>query len=106
MLSPCSTRLSKSAKSVWSNEASLDQTLFADLLRRVEQGESMRVVLCGEYERHVYETRPASAWSRVQAIVGWQDLWQSNAVLQSIAKQFGATALQERLVVPPKSEDM
>lgn len=55
----------------------LDQTLFADLLKRLQQGETMQVVLCGEYERHVYETRPASAWSRVQAIVGWQDLWQS-----------------------------
>ena len=86
--------------------ALLDQTLFADLLKRVEQGESMQVVLCGEYERHIYETRPASAWSRAQAIVGWQDLWQSNALLQSIAKRFGATALRERLVVPPKSEDM
>lgn len=84
----------------------LDQTLFADLLKRVEQGESMQVVLCGEYERHVYETRPASAWSRLQAIVGWQDLWQSNAVLQSIAKRFGDIALQEHLVVPPRSEDM
>ena len=86
--------------------ALLDQTLFADLLRRVEQGESMQVVLCGEYERHVYETRPASAWNRLQAIVGWQDIWQSNAVLQSIAKRFGAIALQERLVVSPTSEDM
>lgn len=85
---------------------SLDQTLFADLLKRIEQGESMQMVLCGEYERHVYETRPASAWSRLQAIVGWHDLWQSNAVLQSIAKRFGAIALQEHLVVPPKSEDM
>jgi hypothetical protein len=84
----------------------LDQTLFADLLKRVQQGETMQVVLCGEYERHVYETRPASAWSRVQAIVGWQDLWQSNALLKSIAKRFGATALHERLVVPPRSEDM
>ena len=84
----------------------LDQTLFADLLKRVQQGETMQVVLCGEYERHVYETRPASAWSRVQAIVGWQDLWQSNALLQSIAKRFGATALHERLVVLPRSEDM
>jgi hypothetical protein len=27
----------------------LDQTLFADLLKRVQQGETMRVVLCGEY---------------------------------------------------------
>ena len=84
----------------------LDQTLFADLLKRVQQGETMQVVLCGEYERHVYETRPASAWSRVQAIVGWQDLWQSNALLQNIAKRFGATALHERLVVAPRSEDM
>jgi hypothetical protein len=84
----------------------LDQTLFADLLKRVQQGETMQVVLCGEYERHVYETLPASAWSRVLAIVGWQDLWQSNALLKSIAKRFGATALHERLVVPPRSEDM
>jgi hypothetical protein len=84
----------------------LDQTLFADLLKRVQQSETMQVVLCGEYERHVYETHPASAWSRVQAIVGWQDLWQSNALLQSIAKRFGATALHERLVVPSRSEDM
>ena len=84
----------------------LDQTLFADLLKRVQQGETMQLVLCGEYERHVYETRPASAWSRVQAIVGWQDLLQSNALLQSIAKRFGATALHERLVVLPRSEDM
>jgi hypothetical protein len=84
----------------------LDQTLFADLLKRFQQGETMQVVLCGEYERHVYETRPASAWSRVQAIVGWQDLWQSNALLQNIATRFGATALHERLVVPPRSEDM
>lgn len=84
----------------------LDQTLFADLLNRVQQGETMQVVLCGEYERHVYETRPASAWSRVQAIVGWQDLWQSNALLQNIATRLGATALHERLVVPPRSEDM
>jgi hypothetical protein len=84
----------------------LDQTLFADLLKRVQQGETMQVVLCGEYERHVYETHPASAWSRVQAMLGWQDLWQSNALLQSIAKRFGANALHERLVVPPRSEDM
>jgi hypothetical protein len=84
----------------------LNQTLFADLLKRVQQGETMQVVLCGEYERHVYETRPASAWSRVQAMLGWQDLWQSNALLQSIAKRFGATALHERLVVLPRSEDM
>jgi hypothetical protein len=84
----------------------LGQTLFADLLKRVQQGETMRVVLCGEYERHIYETRPASAWSRIQSIVGWQDLWQSNALLQSIAKRFGATALHERLVVLPRSEDM
>ena len=84
----------------------LDQTLFADVLKRVQQGETMQLVLCGEYERHIYETRPASAWSRVLAIVGWQDLWQSNALLQSIAKRFGATALHERLVVTPRSEDM
>jgi hypothetical protein len=84
----------------------LDQTLFADVLKRVQQGETMQLVLCGEYERHIYETRPASAWSRVQAIVGWQDLWQSNALLQNIARRFGATALHERLVVPPRSEDM
>jgi hypothetical protein len=81
----------------------LDQTLFADLLQRVQQGETMQLVLCGEYERHIYETRPASAWSRVQAIVGWQDLWQSNALLQNIARRFGAKALHERLVVPPRS---
>jgi hypothetical protein len=86
--------------------ALLDQTLFADLLNRVQQVENMRVVLCGEYERHVYETRPASAWSRIQSIVGWQELWQSKALLQSIAKRFGTTALHERLVVPPRSEDM
>jgi hypothetical protein len=84
----------------------LDQTLFADLLKRVQQGETMRVVLCGEYERHIYETRPASAWSRIQSIAGWQDLWQSNALLQNIATRFGAIALQERLVVTPRSEDM
>ena len=84
----------------------LDQTLFADLLRRVQQGETMRVVLCGEYERHIYETQPASAWSRIQSIAGWQDLWQSNALLQNIATRFGPIALQERLVVRPRSEDM
>jgi hypothetical protein len=84
----------------------LDQTLFADLQKRVQQGETMQVVLCGEYERHIYDTRPASAWSRVQSIGGWQDVWQSNALLQSIASRLGATALHERLVVPPRSEDM
>ncbi len=84
----------------------LDQTLFADLLQRAQQGETIQVVLCGEHERHIYETRPASAWSRVQAIVGWQDLWQSNALLQNIARRIGANALHERLVVPPRSEDM
>jgi hypothetical protein len=86
--------------------ALLDQTLFADLLERAHQGDEMQLILCGEHERHIYETQPASAWSRIQSIVGWQDLWQSNALLQSIAKRFGATALNERLVVPPRSEDM
>ena len=84
----------------------LDQTLFADLLERAHQGDEMQLILCGEHERHIYETQPASAWSRIQSIVGWQDLWQSKALLQSIAKRFGATALHERLVVPPRSEDM
>ena len=84
----------------------LDQTLFADLLERAQQGDEMQLILCGEHERHIYETQPASAWSRIQSIVGWQDLWQSNALLQNIAKRFGATALHERLVVLPRSEDM
>ncbi len=84
----------------------LDKTLFADLHQRAQQGDAMQIVLGGEHARHMYETRPASAWSRVQSIVAWPDIWPSNAFLQSVATRFGATALHERLVVPSIAEDI
>lgn len=84
----------------------LDQTLFADLFERAQTGELIQVVLCGEFERQIYETRPLSAWSGLQAIVGWNALWSSKPFLQSVAARLGAFGLRDRLVVSPLSEDM
>jgi len=86
--------------------ALLDQTLFADLLERAQTGELMQVVLCGEFERHMYGTRPASIWNNLQSIVAWNDLGSFHTFLQSVAARLGAIGLRERLVVSPISEDM